>query len=237
MGNYVSPNKSPLSFGKGNNFVGTGNRFPDKSPLSFGKGNKVNIRAVRGFQVRFLVWAFLIKKMVNKIKKREIRKGNGYNSQKIVIGLLVMVLLITLILIFKPESEANVISTSGESRYAPLEQAEVQKVAETILSSDFVQDVPADDPIAISFYSFDSEGRVWRDSFLIGRGELLQEGEPSVYLALDAKYIGEMNGDNLCDVVKTANANGDLGFESEYGKARLLLKYSGMMKHRDCFGF
>jgi len=185
-----------------------------------------------------LGWGVLINKMVkkspSKSKKRAGKKKK--NTQKIIIGLIVVVLLLVLILIFKPTSGANVVSNPGEYRYVPLEQAEVQKVAETILSSEFVQDVPEGDPIALSFYSFDSGGRVWRDSFLIGRDQLLQEGEPSVYLSLDAKYIGEMSGANLCDVVKTANANGDLGFDSEYGNARLLLKYKRMMKHRDCFG-
>ncbi|MBU2616695.1 MAG: hypothetical protein KKB79_01800, partial [Nanoarchaeota archaeon] len=71
----------------------------------------------------------------------------------------------------------------------------------------------------------------------IGRGQLLQEGEPSIYLSLDAKYIPYLQNYDICDVVKEANANGDLGFDSDYGKARLLLKYSGMMKYRDCFGF
>jgi len=170
-------------------------------------------------------------------KKVNSKKKKKDNTLKIVIGLVAIFLLLVLILIFKPESKANVVNNSGEYRYVPLEQVEVQIVAETILSSEFIQDVPEDDPIALSFYSFDSGGRVWRDSFLIGRGQLLQEGEPSIYLAIDAKYIREMSGSNLCDVVKTANSNGDLGFESSYGKARLLLKYKGMMKYRDCFGF
>ncbi|MDP3986782.1 MAG: hypothetical protein Q8P81_00995 [Nanoarchaeota archaeon] len=167
-----------------------------------------------------------------------VKKKERDGSKKIVLGLVVVaVFLIVLFLVFKPESKVNVESNSGESRYVPLENAEVQKVSEVILSSDFVGDVPGDDPISISFYSFDSGVRIWRDSFLIGSGEILSEGKPSISLSLDAKYISEMSGDNLCDVVKAANQNGDLGFESEYGKARLLLKYSGMMKHRDCFGF
>ena len=47
----------------------------------------------------------------------------------------------------------------------------------------------------------------------------------------------KFKGDNLCEVIQRANKNGDLGFESEYGKASLFIKYVGMLKLRDCFGF
>ena len=65
----------------------------------------------------------------------------------------------------------------------------------------------------------------------------MNEGEPSVYLGLHSKYISQLDGTNLCDVVKEAKKNGDLAFNSEYGTARLLVKYARMLKHRECFGF
>jgi hypothetical protein len=46
-----------------------------------------------------------------------------------------------------------------------------------------------------------------------------------------------LNGSNLCDVIQQANKNGDLGSESKYSTMNLLIKYAGMLKYRDCFGF
>jgi len=54
---------------------------------------------------------------------------------------------------------------------------------------------------------------------------------------LYTKYISELNGVNLCEIIKQANKNGDLGYHTEYNKAILLIKYSSLLKHRDCFGF
>ena len=72
--------------------------------------------------------------------------------------------------------------------------------------------------------------------FLIGNNQLLNEGEPAMYLYLHSKYISEINNNNLCSVIKKAKDNGDLGFYSEYNKASLMIKYAGMLKHRGCFG-
>ena len=129
-------------------------------------------------------------------------------------------------------------SAQGEPlRYVPLSQEEVQKVVSTVLSTEFIKDVPEKDPIALVFYSFEGSERVVRDGFLIGENELLTEGEPSAYIWIHAKYISEFDGTNLCHIIQIANGNGDLALESPYGNTKLLLKYSSLLKYRDCFGF
>ncbi|MBU4117082.1 MAG: hypothetical protein KKG94_04995, partial [Nanoarchaeota archaeon] len=72
---------------------------------------------------------------------------------------------------------------------------------------------------------------------LISDGQLLSNGKPEISLTLHSKYISELNENNLCEIVKKANNNRDLGFYSENSKAKLFIKYAGMLKHRDCFGF
>ena len=119
----------------------------------------------------------------------------------------------------------------------PLSQEEREKVFQTVSSSEFIKDIPEKNPIALTFYSFEGEQRIWRDGFLINNQGFLTEGEPTVYLSLHSKYISELNEGNLCGVIRKAKENGDLGFQSGYGKARLLIKYAGMLKHRGCFGF
>ena len=161
-----------------------------------------------------------------KIKKKWIALGT----------LLIVVAIIFLLLFIEPATTGNTVA-SGDARYVPLSQVEVQKIAGTIVSSEFIKDVPEKDPVALSFFNFDDQGRFWQDGFLIGKDQLLSQGEPSVYLALHSKYISQLDGTNLCEIIKEANNNGNLAMDSEYGKAKLLVKYAGMLKHRECFGF
>jgi len=119
----------------------------------------------------------------------------------------------------------------------PLSAEEREKVAQTLLSSEFIKDVPEKNPIALTFYSFENGQKILRDSFLIGKNQLLRDGKPAIFLTLHSKYISEFNGQNLCEMIRKAQNNGDLGFNSEHGNAKLLIKYAGMLKHRECFGF
>ena len=157
-------------------------------------------------------------------------------------GLIIIAVVLTLIIagitFFAVKNPTGNISNTGQPiRYVPLSQTEIDKVAQTITSSEFIKDVPEKNPVALIFYGFENGERVQQDAFLIGNNQLLNEGTPSVYLTLHSKYISELNGDNLCDVIKEANKNGDLGFQSNHNTASLLLRYVGMLKHRACFGF
>tara|TARA_Y100000310_G_C20635114_1_gene790747 strand:- start:1072 stop:1560 length:489 start_codon:yes stop_codon:yes gene_type:complete len=159
------------------------------------------------------------------------------NKKWIIIGItLMLTTLIFLFLFIQPATTGKTVAT-GEYRYVPLSQAEIGIVTNTIISTEFISDIPEKDPVALTFFNFDGQGRFWQDGFLIGRDQLLSQGEPSIYLAMHSKYISQLNGNNLCEIIKEANKNGDLAMDSEYGNAKLLIKYAGMLKHRNCFGF
>ena len=176
---------------------------------------------------------------MSKMKKKKRGKKREVKEKKklIILGSVVIALVVILLIVFiKPTATGNTVA-NPEYRYVPLSQSEIERVATTILSSEFIKDVPKKNPVAITFFNFDEQGKYWQDGFLIGKDKLLSEGEPSIYLALHSKYISGLDGTNLCDIIKQANNNGDLAFDSQYGKAKLLVKYAGMLKHRDCFGF
>ena len=153
----------------------------------------------------------------------------------------ILIVLDSIFLFVNPLKTGKAInSNSGNGQPAkvvPLLEEERQKVAQTLITSEFIKDIPEDYPIALSFFSFEGNERIWRDSFLIGKNTLLSQGTPTIYLSLHAKYISEFNGNNLCEIIQTANKNHDLGFDSDYNSANLLLKYARMLKHRECFGF
>jgi hypothetical protein len=180
-------------------------------------------------------------------KKREKK---GAKREKIInIAVIVTIVLVIAILIFaktvnnKEEENVNPAPPAGGSsssnyqvKYSPLTPEEIAKVTNAILSSEFIKSIPEKEPISLVFFKFENGERIWQDGFLIGNNQLLATGSPGISLTLHSKYISQFNGDNLCDIIQQANANRDLGFESKYSSFTLLMKYSGMLKYRDCFG-
>jgi hypothetical protein len=115
--------------------------------------------------------------------------------------------------------------------------AQKDLISQTILASAFVKDLPSDGIIALRFYDFFLGERIWHPDILIGKTGILSSGTPDLVLIMHARYISQLNGGNLCEVIQAANAAGEMWTESEYSDLKLMSKYSGMLKYRDCFGF
>lgn len=128
-------------------------------------------------------------------------------------------------------------SSSNQVRFVPLTDEQRQKVESTILSEDFVNSIPEKDPISLRFFYFENGSRVWQDTFYMADGKILNSASPGIKLTLHSKYIDELGKEDLCNVIQTANANRDLGFDSPYSNSKLLWKYKSLLKYRDCFGF
>lgn len=118
-----------------------------------------------------------------------------------------------------------------------LSSGEVEKIKSTILASALVKDLPKDGVISLTFFTFCNGQRIVQNNFLIGKAQILTSGTPDIYLTLHSKYISQLSGDNLCTVIPAADANGDLGVYSDLSDTKLLMKYSGLLKYRDCLGF
>lgn len=153
-----------------------------------------------------------------------------------IFGIIILIVIgIFLFFLFNKSSQTGTIIQNIE--IIPLTSEQKQKFAQAVLSSEFIEDIPEKYPLVITFFSFEDGKRIWYDSFLIGKKGFLSEGQPEIYLSLHSKYISELNEDNICEVVGRANKNGDIGFYTQSSKASLLIKYAGMLKHRECFGF
>ena len=153
----------------------------------------------------------------------------------LVIGSLVLVIVaLSIILLFNNSKETGTVTQNIET--VPLSSVERQAVVNTVLNAEFLKDLPEDEPIAIVFYDFDTGERRFRDGFLINNKGFLSEGKPTVSVYIHSKYIKEFEQSDLCSVISQANKNGDLATYSDYSNARLLLKYSGMLKHKSCLG-
>jgi len=153
----------------------------------------------------------------------------------VVIG--IVVLAVALFVIFHETNQTGTASSNTQTvEITPLSQEEIQKFSQTILSTDFVKDLPENSPLAITFFDFESGQRRWRTSFLINNNGFLSEGNPDVIISMNSKYLSELNEDNLCEILSKANKAGDIGFSSNINKISLLIKYHDMLKHRDCLG-
>lgn len=157
-----------------------------------------------------------------------------YKKEIIIVGVIILIVLM-IFLFDKFQSTGNVTFEPG-IKTVPLTALERDKVTQTLLASEFIKDVPKNNPIALKFFKFENGQRVWQDEIIVGKDQLLTSGKPSIYLALHSKYISQMNNNNLCDVIKKAKANGDVGFYSDYNKLSLFVKYTSMLEHRGCFG-
>ena len=166
----------------------------------------------------------------------------------IILSVLIIIAIVIAILMFartannKGESINSGTSAAGtgsnyQAKYSPLTPEEIAKVSSAILSSEFIKSIPENEPISLIFFKFENGERIWQDGFLIGRNQLLSTGSPGISLTLHSKYISQLDGSNLCDIIQQANKNKDLGSESKYSTTGLFLRYSGMLKYRECFGF
>jgi len=156
-----------------------------------------------------------------------------YKKRVIIAGIIISIILIIFI--------SNKFFPTGQSignqeiKVVPLTDEERLIVAQAVLSSEMIKDIPKKESINLRFYKFENGQRVWQDGVLLGRDGFLTDGNPALSVFIHSKYIRELNDKNLCNVIKKANQNGDLGTYTEYSNARLLIKYSGLMKYRECF--
>lgn len=139
-----------------------------------------------------------------------------------------------------PEKNTDTTPENPAENFIPqktsLTSEEVSKVREAILSSEFIGDLPNEGIISLQFFNIENGQKVWLNTFLIGKNQILTSGTPEIFITLHYKYIAELTPTNLCEIIPRANANGDLGVWSDLSDTKLALKYSGVIKYRDCFG-
>lgn len=95
-----------------------------------------------------------------------------------------------------------------------------------LLESDMVKDLP--NKAVISLKLGNEYYTVKKDSVSAGR-----PADPDLTISLPLSYAGQLSL-GLCQMVKNANANKDLGIEMHASQTSLMWRYRGMLKYRDC---
>jgi hypothetical protein len=108
-----------------------------------------------------------------------------------------------------------------------------------LMANSMIRDLPEGTAINLRFFNFNSGLRQWEKSYILTKGSAKEglSNSADITLSLHSKYLTQFTTQNFCGVIKQANANGDLGFESSLSKVSLLWKFKSMMKYRDCLGF
>jgi len=134
--------------------------------------------------------------------------------------------------VVKSTSSASKSSTSTKTT-AP----NYANLVKNLPKNPMIQDLPSGKSLYVRFFSFPKGERVWEKSYILTK-DGMKEGtldNAEVTLIVHSKYVNQITSSNLCDVMKKANTNKDLGFESELGYASLAWKYSSLMKYKSCF--
>lgn len=137
---------------------------------------------------------------------------------------------------------ANAVATStggGARVVSQPVQITYGNIESYLSGNSLVRDLPEGAVINLRFYNFNSGERQWEKSYILTKGSA-REGlseSADIELTLHSKYLAAFTNQNFCGVVKQANANGDLGFESSLSKVSLLWKFKSMTKYKDCLGF
>jgi hypothetical protein len=168
--------------------------------------------------------------------------------------ILVLLVLFTLVLFIAytayPSTVGNVIKfnkkenpvssktqTSSLKVHDPYVLPDFDKFRQMIKKEPMIHDIPSSGSINIYFYHFVQGNRKIDKVYLVTKGNIEEKAiDSDINLYLSSDYINKIGASDFCSIVKEARSNGDLGYDLNIGKARLLIKYKNMLKYKSCFG-
>lgn len=139
------------------------------------------------------------------------------------------------------------ISTSKTTKTSSAKQAtsdnnpittDYSTLIQDLLKSDFIKELPKNAKIQLGFYNFNTGTRKWERFYILEKNSVKQgkSSENDMFIFIHSKYVIDFRKNDLCDVTKKANTNGDFGFETEKSQTALSWKYKSMLKYKDCLG-
>jgi hypothetical protein len=163
----------------------------------------------------------------------------------ILLGILLLLIAIPIILSIK-DGEGMQINPNGKlptgqaTRNAPpATNIDYNNLISFLKTTKFVEDIPSDSTLLLTFYNFNTGSRQIEKSFIIKKGSAEEGtiGDPDLTISIHSKYLDELNSQNFCSTVSKAKRNGDLGYSYEMSTAKLAWKLKSLNKHKACFGF
>ncbi len=111
-----------------------------------------------------------------------------------------------------------------------------QGLSGKLSSSQMIQDLPDNAAVALRFFTFTSGERVWQNEYALKKANVVlgKSETPDVVMNMHSKYVNRMYNEDFCAILKSAKANGDLGFETQMNEVSLSWKFKSMLKYKDC---
>ncbi|MBS3076158.1 hypothetical protein J4481_00250 [Candidatus Pacearchaeota archaeon] len=128
----------------------------------------------------------------------------------------------------KPESTQTITLNSQKEAFDYLPQY--------LAGQEIIQSLPKNTAIDLKFFDFVNGKRVWLREYSLENGKILEQKmeSPEIIISLHSKYLAGLYQEDFCAVLKNANTNGDLGFETDLSTASLLWKFKSIIKYKEC---
>jgi len=116
------------------------------------------------------------------------------------------------------------------------EQVDFSNIAPTLSGTAIVQDFPSKVTAGLRFFTFVGGNRIWQNEYIITKGSVVegQSKDAEVKVILHSKYVERFYREDFCNVLKDANKNGDLGYETHLGTIALAWKFKSLLKYKSC---
>jgi hypothetical protein len=138
----------------------------------------------------------------------------------------------------KENTKTNLIKNIVSNANDPYKKPDFELFKKNLKKENIINDIPRSGNLRIIFYHFFEKQKVIDYIIYITKGNIEVSNEPAdIDIFISSDYVAKFDGTNLCNTIQVAKNKGDLGYTLNLSKARLLLKYSSMMKYKSCFGF
>jgi len=139
------------------------------------------------------------------------------------------------------QETGQAVSSTLENSVIPTVNISYSNFEQELSKNNMVKDLPKNSRILLQFYNFDFGERLFEKDYIIqktGVKETTNSKENvDIVLSIHSKYLKGLTNKNFCEIIKKANENGDLGFETRLSGISLAWKFRSMYKYRGCLEF
>ncbi|MEM0465929.1 MAG: hypothetical protein QXW97_04495 [Candidatus Pacearchaeota archaeon] len=158
-----------------------------------------------------------------------VKKKNKSLDRKKILSILAFIVLGIFLMprIIYPNVSGNVIYSGGE--------VNKENFASYLEQQQIIKDLPKNGLINLKLYKNENGQKIFEESFIITKGRVVkgESNKPDAIIYLNSNYIKD---NDFCSTIKSALENNDLEYELKKSEFFLTLKYSGMLKYKNCFG-
>ncbi|MBI2629608.1 hypothetical protein HYW76_00745 [Candidatus Pacearchaeota archaeon] len=107
-----------------------------------------------------------------------------------------------------------------------------------IQNEQLLKDLPSEGSLKIMFFHFSAGCRRWDKTYTLTKNNIEEKNSNAdVDIIILSDYVSQIAPGNICEVIQDARENNDFAQTLNIGRSKFYVRYSGMMKYKECFGF